>query len=755
MFLIYLLLIMLTPGAWARGITSAEGATCLFIANNATNFPFDCKGDDLAYKCRCRCPAFLGSVLLCIEKFSSDSSTLTKAYDYLLDVCENQALVKYNFTDLVKQNENASSYYLEHAEIANLSVIHHPIMFDDEMYNTTHQSVTVLINHRKLATKYGHALLGYWGCVFLSALFFNIARWCFPYLFSNVCNLKAVKWTRRHFISSLVVKPMQIPKPSEKWQHKLLFYVQKSIYLFLQRLPVRVHILIICTYIALVTILCCVNYKIVVPNSVFRCPSGQKWVNIADRTGIIAITQLPLSFLFSARNNPLLMLTGTSYREFQMYHKWISRVIFVLFVLHTAFYLLYVDTRGDYIARWGLTKWRCANAAFTAVTLTTFFAFFRSHFYEWFKMTHKLLIVVFVVGVWYHCITLGWIEYIAASFGIWAAEYVFRVGKVIISGGVLKGKCKVLFETVMDQNGYKQVPHSIRVEINHSGWWRAFPGAYCWIYFLKKDMFWQAHPFTIVSSTAEENFNQLVFIIRVKEGLTRILADYIATTPNNEAYVPLVVEGPYGATIPFKAYNHSVFIAGGVGMTVVYTIALYLAQTYRAQVLRGHKLKSENSISIVWVAPSFESLMSFKKDIESIAPFEGLVELQIFITRDIVDPELKLVFDQETNKELQEMPSVHEQKDDLSISESLDPSLAEKIDFLQRLLRDEVGHVSLNVGDKPDLSAELPSYIRSLNGATAVIACGPSSMNADVRHSTVECLRGDENVDYFEEELLW
>ncbi|KAG7867150.1 hypothetical protein KL918_002589 [Ogataea parapolymorpha] len=243
-------------------------------------------------------------------------------------------------------------------------------------------------------------------------------------------------------------------------------------------------------------------------------------------------------------------------------------------------------------------------------------------------------------------------------------------------------------------------------------------------------MFWQAHPFTIVSSAAEENFNQLVLIIRVKQGLTKNLAEYIATKPNHEAYVPLLVEGPYGSTIPFKAYEHSVFVAGGVGMTVVYTLALYLAQTYRAQILRGQKVRTDKSISIVWVAPNFESLMSFKREIESIQRFEGLVELQVFITRDLVEPELKWVADQEAKTEDERL--VNEMFGDCKLA------LAEKVDFLQRLVRDEVCYVSLNLDQKPDLCRELSSYIAGLRGPTAVIACGPASMNADVRHSTNE-----------------
>ncbi|KAG7853534.1 hypothetical protein KL941_000584 [Ogataea angusta] len=137
------------------------------------------------------------------------------------------------------------------------------------------------------------------------------------------------------------------------------------------------------------------------------------------------------------------------------------------------------------------------------------------------------------------------------------------------------------------------------------------------------------------------------------------------------------------------------------------------------------------------MAPNFESLVSFRREIESIQRFEGLVELQVFITRDLVEPELKRVADEAAKAE-----------GDWPANEAFGDgklALAEKVDFLRRLVRDEVCYVSLNLEQKPDLRRELGTYIAGLRGPTAVIACGPASMNAAVRHSTVESLRGDEN----------
>ncbi|GME99714.1 unnamed protein product [Ambrosiozyma monospora] len=183
------------------------------------------------------------------------------------------------------------------------------------------------------------------------------------------------------------------------------------------------------------------------------------------------------------------------------------------------------------------------------------------------------------------------------------------------------------------------------MEVNHSGWWKAYPGAYCWLYVLQSNMFWEAHPFTVVSAATEQNFNQLVFIIRIKNGLTKKLADFICEQPTAECKIPILVEGAYGNNIPFKGHDTSVFVAGGVGMTVIYSMAVDLAKIYRAQQLRGQR-ESEGdrkSISIVWMVPNLESVLAFRKEIATLKDYFEILELQIFVTQKLEDPELDAI----------------------------------------------------------------------------------------------------------------
>ncbi|VEU22541.1 DEKNAAC103548 [Brettanomyces naardenensis] len=663
-------------------------------------------------------------------------------------------------------------------QISNSTALRNPVIIPESAYNTSHLSVTTLMKQRSDSTYMGFALYGYWGLIFVLAAIINVAHWCFPYASEKFAKTRVVNWLRRHLICPQVIRPSFTSKLKTLTGKNLTseaaarcnFGILESIY----RTPVRVHALLLFIYACVVTVLCCTDYTIVTPNTIFRCPRGQKYVDYADRTGIIGTMQLPLVFLFASRNNPLTKITGLSYRTFQVFHKWISRITFVLLLLHCVFYLSYVRARGDYIARWGLLKWRMANTAFIAICITTAWGSVRRRYYEWFKSSHKILLVVFVVGAWYHCLTLGWIEYIAVSFSIWAADYICRLAKIASTGGILQAKCKVIYETEVIHNkrgtkSYKKVPHSLRMEVNHSGWWKPFPGVYCWVYFMRWNMFWQAHPFTVVSATAQQNFNQLVFIIRVKRGLTNVLAKFISSLPGSQCSIPILVEGPYGTNIPFKAYDHAVFVAGGVGMTVVYSIAMDLAQIYRAQVLRGQKEATEKSISIIWMVPNFESVTLFREEIERLRQFSDILQLQIFVTRKLQDPRLKKMvakYEKEQSSEALVATKGSEPEVIDYISESSrsdresrrDGRLIQKVEtkkLLEDLLRKNGNSsVSIEFNEKPDLTSAVHN-IYTLAGPTAVIACGPSTLNADVRVVTVECLKKHRSVEYFEQELLW
>lgn len=198
-------------------------------------------------------------------------------------------------------------------------------------------------------------------------------------------------------------------------------------------------------------------------------------------------------------------------------------------------------------------------------------------------------------------------------------------------------------------------------------------------------------------------------------------------------------------------------------MTIVYSIAMDLVQIYRAQVLRGQKEKTEKSVSLIWMVPNFESIVLFKDEIEKMRQFKEMLRLQIFVTRPVTDPVLKAIIDggTENGTPQPEYETIENRKDfapntlDLETDGGASRQKLEKLELLKDLLKNNgTNNTTIEFNERPDLTTTLQG-IYTLKGPTAIIACGPSTLNADIRVVTVECLRRHKSVEYFEQELLW
>ncbi|GMM32757.1 hypothetical protein DASC09_000820 [Saccharomycopsis crataegensis] len=761
MRLIYLVLAsiftVLTKALGTLGINeiSSVGASCVYIANNFTSYPFNCKGHDIDYACRCSDLAFLGTVLICIDDNSDSPLLITNAYNYLIDFCKLQAHISYTLTGLAKIFNNATKYAIYPNDTTVNNVLLNPVLPNEPLFKVSSDSVERLLSHRVISTLFGGGLLSYWLTIVLIGLMNNMGVWCVPSGIQKM-NGTVSKWIQRHLIN-----PHLFSRNTNKERKSFL---GKLVSVFVRTLPTRLESLIIMGYFILIIILCCIDYNLHYPNTIFIYKSCGKLVYIADRTGIISITQLPLLFLFAGRNNFLIIVTGWSYRAFNIYHKWIARFVWILILIHGCCYTAYSKQNNDYSARWSLEKWRWANTATicSGVMIILSFRAIRKIFYELFKVSHQALAIIFLIGCWNHCKTLGWMEFIYAAVAIWAFEHMIRLSKIFISGGVVIANCQAIIDCEYDVNKEKQENedgvkhdtedgchttqkakksncnnrqenevHSIRVNISHSGWWRVYPGCYVFLYFLKPAFFWQSHPFTIVESSSEETNDQLTMIIRVKDGLTKRLADFLCNMESFSVRIPVLVEGPYGTPIAFRNYQNALFIAAGVGMTISYTLAVDLARQYKAEVLRGNYKEEEHKIIIVWMTPRIGYVETFLSEVESLGKISGIC-FSIYITRD----------------------------DEEQMVERLDnDDLSSTYQRIKNITANNIPGIQVSLGERPHLKNLVVEELNKIEGNTAVIACGPDSVNRDVRAATGKWHKynnlNTHKVDYFEEELLW
>lgn len=59
---------------------------------------------------------------------------------------------------------------------------------------------------------------------------------------------------------------------------------------------------------------------------------------VTDRTGILALANMPMVWLFAGRNNVFLWLTGWNFATYNSFHRWLSRIVTLQAIVHSIGY---------------------------------------------------------------------------------------------------------------------------------------------------------------------------------------------------------------------------------------------------------------------------------------------------------------------------------------------------------------------------------------------------------------------------------
>ncbi|KAG8796391.1 hypothetical protein FRC12_024567 [Ceratobasidium sp. 428] len=373
-------------------------------------------------------------------------------------------------------------------------------------------------------------------------------------------------------------------------------------------LPSRLMVLFLIFFVGATAIANSVPYKSVQPNNWAVTRRQEMMGFVSNRAGLISFALLPLTILLSARNNPLLWLTGWSTTTMITLHRWVARMCAFQAVVHSVGWTVqwYWDT-GDWsqfrsegampYMQWGFlaTVVICLMVGFAALP-------FRRWSYEIFLILHILFAAFTIAGCYYHMIfrfdwRYGYLNWIYVAIGIWLADRSLRVIWVWLNG--LQGSIgqtsdSAIAELVPNsaQNIYKLTVFP-RLESHLTR-----PGAYYYAYFptLQSRRPWENHPFSVASwslsdaSIDQSNSNDrgstskgsdieeaktdmrstarpgVTLLVKPHSGATQTLLDHLLST-GGVANVPVSLEGPYGEAYPLHLYESVVLIAGGIGVT--------------------------------------------------------------------------------------------------------------------------------------------------------------------------------------------
>lgn len=375
-------------------------------------------------------------------------------------------------------------------------------------------------------------------------------------------------------------------------------------------IPTRVQTLVILIYYMTIFVFLFVGYEFKFPNFMYDTKARQLLRLLGDRAGIVSITQVPIIILFGGRNNFLIWLTGWPIDVFNVYHKWISRGILVLLLVHAISFSLSFTLAGSYGTVWSKAYWIFGVTAFSSgvVIFVQSLRVLRQRNYELFLASHIALAAVFLGAAWNHLKELGEMEYLYAAVAVWGTDRIARVIRILWSGPSCNAQMIAYGDGVF------------KVTITYSKRWKITPGTYVFVSLLDWESFWQFHPFSAVSPIDDDD-NTLTIYAKAKNGFTRDLYLKLCRQQGRRQDSCILLEGPYGCQHALYRYDEVFIIAGGVGITGVYNYAADMRKNSQR----------EHSVQLIWVIPDERPLEWFGDQIDYLSSAEQF-QCTIYIT---------------------------------------------------------------------------------------------------------------------------
>lgn len=563
-------------------------------------FQFGC--DDGYWPCTCSYEPLGDSVVACMDAYLPEHVTRQSGREVFINSCSKYAKVDLTLKTIEERSQNASKW-IRHAT-------------DDSWNHTEIQYTPVLIERIQVTSKIRDykAFLGnfdkaqYYG-VIINMYWIGICLW-----FGIWSKIKRSPRLNSRLVGSKINNIRQrLTLPLLFGSHQQPSHIMGKM---TSLLPTTLEGVILSAYFILNTVFLIYAIEVHDDNQLFGPNSSiyQLLRLSADRAGVLAFAHFPILILFAGRNNMLIGLSGLSYSTFMIFHKWTARVMVIDAGIHSVCYTLAMISTNGFFNRF-TTGWFVFG--WFATILSILIVLFAVHnlrvaHYELFLVTHILFAIWFFASCWLHCITFGWLDWIAGSLTIWGIDRVVRLYKLFKFGSPRAQICYSGDET-------------FKVIVKRPHDWKPYPGCYVFIHFLHWSIFWQSHPFTIIDSVLEED--EVTIYIKAKSGVTSKVMSLLGSNGITQMRVSL--EGPYGNPSPCESYDNVVLFAGGNGIPGPFYHALHLAE--RSLIMRQR-------IRLIWTVRNVGSIQWFESELKRLQ--KTGITCDIYISRNFVESEI-------------------------------------------------------------------------------------------------------------------
>ena len=345
---------------------------------------------------------------------------------------------------------------------------------------------------------------------------------------------------------------------------------------------------------------------------------------IADRTSLVFVANLPLLYLFAAKNQPIKLLTGFSYESLNIVHRTLGAFICLLALLHSAgmigvWYTL-LRPGGVTLVRFLLIKMILLGIGALVAYETIYFTslgFFRDRWYEIFLGLHVVLQAAALALLWFHHRRSRW--YVGTALAIFLIDrLVYRMKmKIVIMRALLEikeDKQTVVVRTVIGGNQHLSLAAQIFGSDITKGW-KATDHVFLTVPSLARNHILQAHPFTIASKAPSAGkATELELLIRAQKGFSNDLVLYA----HDHYAVDVKLDGPYGSQSAVRLLRDSddvAIIAGGSGIAVAWPLVWAVIEDLKIDDLEScPSNKKTKRILFIWIVREHSHLSWLGQD---------------------------------------------------------------------------------------------------------------------------------------------
>ncbi|KAF9223189.1 hypothetical protein BS17DRAFT_796275 [Gyrodon lividus] len=279
------------------------------------------------------------------------------------------------------------------------------------------------------------------------------------------------------------------------------------------------------------------------------------------RTGIVAMSQIPVVYVLGTKNNVLGMCVAMGYEKLNYIHRFAGMMLVLLANVHTIGYFYEWTFQGTFSENMKVPARIWAVVALVALDTLCFFStsFWRRKAYNIFFGTHIICFILFLPAAYLHQMSM--LPYIIAAAAAYGFDHILRILKTRLFDARIRPIPDLSLTRI-------EIP-----ELNAG--WRA--GQHVRVRVLSSAMGWigwaEVHPFTIAS--VAKTPEGLVLLCKNVGGWTRRLyemakvAGYGCEEGGVGRSVCVMIEGPYGGPghAVFASFSAAMFVVGGSGIT--------------------------------------------------------------------------------------------------------------------------------------------------------------------------------------------